>query len=295
MEYKPLQQECWQMMQNLKVNHRIAARMIGTSETTLRRWLVDNYHGNVSEVEQKVESFIKREKDKRASVNLYIPYVDVKVARVAQRVMRTCHLQGVMGMAYGESGLGKSTAALEYIKTYKDAIYIEANRAYSAKTLFKELHRILGFSGRGCTIDMLNDIVTKMKDSGRFLIVDQAEYLNETTLHLIRTLYDHTRIGITLLGTEELYYSIQRRRGELAQVSTRIAICVKLERWTQEDIINVVSATLPKEKEIAAVFVSYAKGNGMRLKNLMFNASQFTNGEKITTDHIASANKFSIQ
>ncbi len=292
----PLQNDCWQLMQTLQVNHRIASRMIGTSETTLRKWLANNATGNVVDLEEKIKTFIEREQEKLAAVRLNVPFVDVKVYRTISRGLRACHLDNVMGMIYGESGLGKTTAAQEYAKRYRDVIYIEAHRAYSAKILFKHLHLLLGGNGIGSTCSMMDDVIERLRNSGRFIIIDQAEYLNETTLHLLRTVYDHAHIGIALLGTNELFIQVRKRRGELAQVLTRIAIPARLNRWEDEDLVLVARATFPKQKNLALEFAKRAKGNGMVLRNLMFNTLKIAGSEaKIEVKHIDKASTFSIQ
>lgn len=292
----PLQNECWQLMQRIQVKHRIAARMIGTSESTLRKWLANDATGNVAALEEKIKNFIQRENEKLAAVHLQIPFVEIKDARIISRVLRTCHLDGVMGMIAGESGLGKTTATQEYARKHKDVIYIEANRSYTTKVLFRYLHIILGGNGIGSVNTMLDDITDKLRNSGRFIIVDQAEFLSDATIHLLRTVHEHARIGLTICGTDELYIRLRKRRGEFAQVVTRITIPALLNRWKDEDIISVVHATFPKNKAIAQECVKYAHGNGMLLKNLLFNALKFAGNEnKITAEYLEKASKFTIQ
>jgi DNA transposition AAA+ family ATPase len=295
MNQTPLQQELSMLLTQLAVNNKKAARMIGIGETSLRQWIANEYKSNPSNIEERVRNFIQREKEKRASVHLNIPYVDIKVARTVTKVLRTCHINGVMGLIYGESGLGKTTATSEYARLHPDTIYIEANRAYSAKILFRHLHQILGYPGRGATIDMMNDVIARLKDSGRLIIIDQAEYLNETTLHLLRTVYDKARVGVAIVGTQELYRLVTRKKGELAQVLTRITVTAALSPWIDSDVDDVVTAALPKFKHYSGDFARFAHGNGMMLKNLLFNTLQCSTANDVNPKLIEQASKFSLK
>jgi len=270
------------------------AKAIGYSQSTLSQWLNGNYQGDVNRIELAIQSYLQRETEKSANKFTSITFTETSIARTIFRAGRTCHLNAVMGMVYGNSGLGKTTAAVQYASEYKDTIYILANKSYTPKVLFKKLHMICGMDGKGYINEMFDDVVERLRDSGRLLIIDQAEYLNNTALHLIRTLFDEAKIGVLLIGLDELFYNVRGQRGEFAQLYTRITVPVKLREWKLEDANKIVQQVFGTT-ELAKEFHRLSNGNGMMLRNLIFNTIQYSeaNGD-ITPELIQEASKLLI-
>jgi len=279
------------------VSAAVAAKAIGVTAGTLSQWINNKYNANTAVIDEKVSGYLDREAEKSKTIKSAISFVNVANAKAIFKTARTCHLNAVMGMVYGASGLGKTTASEEYASRYKDTIYLLANRSYSPKVLFKKLHMLLGFDGKGYVNEMLDDVIEKLKDSGRLIIIDQAEYLNNHALHLLRTVYDEAKVGILLIGLDELFFNIRGQRGEFAQLYTRITIPVHLREWKSEDVQQVVTSVFRNASDdIWKEFEQHAKGNGMMLKNLIFNAQQFAelNGGKLTSGLIKEAAKLLI-
>lgn len=58
----------------------------------------------------------------------------------------------------------------------------------------------------------------ELRDSGRLLMVDEAELLLYRALEVLRRLHDKAGIGIVLAGMPRLLINLKGRRGEFAQL-----------------------------------------------------------------------------
>lgn len=261
---------------NIELPDSRLANMAGYSASALSAYQKGTYRGDVAKLERALVNMMEREYEKmNANIKtFFIPFRNTSIAKTIWQTIRTAHLNGVMAMIYGDSGLGKSTAAKEYAKEFEDAIYIEANKSYTAKILFKKLHKMIGYSGEGSLNTLVDDVIEKLKNSKRALIIDQAEDLNNTALQLIRTVFDHAGIGIILLGLQDLFNNVRGQRHEFEQFYTRITVTVKLKKLKSDDIHKLVTAVLG-ENEHEKTFEHYAGGNAMILRNLLFNSLQF--------------------
>lgn len=274
------------------------SRGLGISTSAISQWLKSAYNGDNERIDRQVSDYLVRENEKTQFRSLEIPFVMTNNAKIIFKVARTCHLYKKMGMIYGASGLGKTVAGREYALKHPDTIYIHANRSFTPKVLFRKLSKELGYAGKGYVAELLDEIIDKIKDSGRLIIVDQANFLNVTSLHLLRTLYDEASIGIILLGTEELYWNIKGQKEEYAQVYTRITVPVKLGKWKADDCKQVINAVLPDDgMELYKDYYTESGGNGKVLENILFNSMKIAeaNNGRLTTQAIKMAGNMVIK
>jgi DNA transposition AAA+ family ATPase len=184
-------------------------------------------------------------------------------------VARICHLDREIGVCYGAAGLGKTEAVKEYAKRNQDVILIEVDLGHTAKALFSELHRVLGMEGFGTVHSMFNDVVEKLKDSGRLIIVDEAEHLPYKALELLRRVYDKAGVGIMLVGMPRLLSNLRGRRGEYAQLYSRVGIAARLEGLSIGDTQMIVDSVIPSANGLSRAFHSASLGNTRTLSKLI--------------------------
>jgi len=123
------------------------------------------------------------------------------------------------GMVIGAEGSGKTTAA-RFFQEHRGAAYIEARPA-ELETPFQMLQRIggeLGVSGP-TRVRLAKAIAAKMRDTGRLLIVDQADELPLPILKVLWWLHDphpqegiHGTAAVCLLGMPVLDERVRRNR-----------------------------------------------------------------------------------
>lgn len=246
-----------------------ASKSIGISNSALSLWLNGKYEGRVEEIERKVANFLHLMKEREFSQGDEIKWVDgIKNCELVLDIARLTHIQRSIGVVIGKSGMCKTMSLGKYHADHPDTIYIEADGAYSAKEVMKELHQACGFNGIGHLNRLKKDIINKLRGSGRMIIIDQTEYLSSRALDLIRSIHDKAGIGILLAGLPDLMDNIKGVGGVHEQIYTRIGAAVELEPLTDEDIQKLVSAALPNATELKKEFIELSRRNARVLRIL---------------------------
>lgn len=227
---------------SISVNH--VARVMGLSATAISQYLNNKYPGKTDSIEKRAIKFLGREAEKKESPKEFIPFLKLSTTKRFYDIAKLCHYESEIGVIIGDAGIGKTIAAKEYCKENPEVILIEADLGYSAKNLFTELHRSIGYSGDNTIHDMLEDCVDKLKDSGRMIIIDEAENLPYKALDLIRRIYDKANIGLLLVGMPRLLYNMRGRKGEYAQLYSRVAIAERIVGFTRTDVFVILKAVL---------------------------------------------------
>ena len=139
-------------------------------------------------------------------------------------------------MLTGDAGCGKTTALKDFAKTHPSVPLVEADYGYTAKALFDELCSQLSLDDRGSLDQKRSRIVAKLKDSGRLIIIDEAEHLPYRALELIRRVHDKAGVGIALCGMPRLEKNVQGDRNHYAQLNSRISAPCRAKLLKDADI-----------------------------------------------------------
>ena len=248
------------------------ARSLDLSPTTLHLWLNDKYKGNVGKINKAVEQYMERELLREENVN--IPFVETSVAQDIFEIANTCHVESEIGVCCGCAGVGKTYAVKMYALEHSDVILIETDFGYTPKVLFSEIHKTLGFEGTGALHNMVIDIVDKLKNSGRLIIVDEAENLPYRALELLRRIYDKARVGILLVGMPKLLKNLQGDKGQYTQLYSRVGVLAELQPIADNDIGAITSKVTPNSVSIYPKLSAFCGGNTRVLTKLLVRASR---------------------
>ncbi len=267
------------------------ARAINYSGSVISQWLAGKYTGDTAKVDDAVKAFLQRQHEKKAAPKESIPFIFTSTAKKAHEVARMSHLDGEIGVICSDAGYGKSRAMVEYAKKNRGVIYIEADLSYNAKVLFSTLHKRIGKNGQGTLHEMKEDIIMELADTGRMIIIDQAEYLPHRALDLIRTIYDRAHIGIVLVGLKNLVANLQGRHGQFAYLSSRVDNRVELAPLTPKDSQEIVHRMLPDANGAWQEFHRYGDGNVRVLEKLIRRSKRIAalNNTKVTAEVVRKA------
>ena len=238
----------------------------GLAKSTISMWINGTYKGDNSKIADKVHNFILREKERTIDEDL--PIVDISIIGFISEIGRTCHTKGKIGVCVGKAGLGKTVAVKEYTKNFLDAILIESDSGYTAKSLLLEIHKRLGLSGKGCVYDLMNEVVNKLNNSGRLLIIDEAENLPYRALEITRRIHDKTGVGVLLVGRNILLENLRGYQNQYDQLYSRVKYLKVLDRLHIKDIKKILIAT-GQNPELAEIYLMYSDGNTRRLEHLI--------------------------
>lgn len=127
-----------------------------------------------------------------------------------QRVLdREDSLPG-MATFYGPSGYGKTTAAT-YASNVFNAVHIEVRSVWTKKTFCQVIVREMGLPEGGTVAEMVEKIATELRQSGRPLLIDEADTaVARGFLEMIRDLYEMSDGAVILIGEENLPSELSR-------------------------------------------------------------------------------------
>lgn len=254
------------MMEEKGLTIVFVATAIGVAKSTISMWINGTYKGDNSKIADKVHNFIQREKER--TIDKDLPIVDISIIGFISEIGRTCHTKGKIGVCVGKAGLGKTVAVKEYTKNFLDAILIESDSGYTAKSLLLEIHKRLGLSGKGCVYDLMNEVVNKLNNSGRLLIIDEAENLPYRALEITRRIHDKTGVGVLLVGRNILLENLRGYKNQYDQLYSRVKYLKVLDRLHIKDIKKILIAT-GQNPELAEIYLMYSDGNTRRLEHLI--------------------------
>ncbi len=246
------------------------SRSIGISTSALHQYVNGVYKGNSERIEKAVKAFITRERLRQQKHD--ISFVPTSISENVFDIARMSHIYNEIGLCCGDAGVGKTFAIREYSAQNSDVILVEIDPGYTPKTLFVELHKKLGFDGIGTIYKMMQDIIDKLKNSNRLIIIDEAEHLSYKSLELIRRIHDKANIGILLVGMQRLISNLRGARGDYAQLYSRVGMVKVLSRLEPEDTEDIVSNILMEKGDIYKTFHQKSRGNTRVLSKLILRA-----------------------
>ena len=264
-----IRDELRSIMLHKKYSFSAVAKATGVSQTVINLWLNNNYTGKNDKVADTINNFVQREKER--NFKNIIPYVETSVVKYIHEVARLCHTNGEIGVCYGESGLGKTIAVKEYSKLYSDSIMIETDPGYTTKSLLCEMHKRLGLSSKGCSYDLMDEVVRKLSNSGRLLIIDEAENLPYKGLEVLRRIHDKTGVGMLLIGMPALVENLRGSQNQYRQLYSRVGFSKSLDRLLPVDISNILKS-IGEDLKLCENFLTYSSGNTRTLAKLILRA-----------------------
>jgi len=269
------------------------ARAMGFSDSMLSQWRAGHYKGDVKALETAIKAFLQRESERSKISKIDIPFTMTTNAAKIFEAARMCHLDGDIGVVVGLAGIGKTTAVKEYTKHNSGVVLIEADLGYTAKELFRELHIKLGFDGQGSVNQLKEDVINKLKDSGRLIIVDEAEHLPVRALDLLRRINDKAGVGILFCGLNRFMDNLRLKQADFAYLYTRVGFKVVLSTLQASDVNSIIEQTIPGCSRLAKTFYEESRGNCRVLSKLLVRSLRLArvNAIELTDELVRESSK----
>ena len=277
-----LQQKLAEFKAKSGMNQTMLARGIGVSPASISMYLNDTYAekgGKYETIEPKIEAFLEVQESKAQREELVLGFVSTKTTRRISEVMRDAHEAGDTVVIYGQAGLGKTQAVKNYCEKNPAAILIEANPSFTALVLMRKLAAAAKVSTVGSLNDLFESVSDRLRDSGRLIVVDEAENLPLRALEIIRRLHDDTGCGLVLSGMPRLVANLRGKHGELVQLYSRVSVALNLgDSMPDEELEQIARAAMPEaDDETIAELVKHSNGNTRRMSKLMRGAVRTAN------------------
>lgn len=277
-----LQQKLAEFKEKSGMSQTQLARGIDTSPASVSMYLNGTYAekgGNYETIEPKIEAFLEMQDSKAKREELVLGFVSTKTTRRIVEVMRAAHEGGETVVIYGQAGLGKTQAVKNYCEKNPAAILIEANPSFMALVLMRKLAVAAKVSAMGSLNDLFESVSDRLRDSGRLIVVDEAENLPLRALEIIRRLHDETGCGLVLSGMPRLVANLRGKHGELVQLYSRVSVALNLgESLPDDELFEIARAALPDaDEETLLELVKHSNGNTRRMSKLMRGAVRTAN------------------
>jgi DNA transposition AAA+ family ATPase len=203
----------------------VVAKEIRVSEAALSQFLSETYNGNNEVLCKKVKAFIQKI-EKNGSPLSAPGFIVTSIVKEIWYAVKYAHMNHDIALIYGDAGRGKSIALREYAAKHAGVIYIEADATtQNTKAILEEIWKAIGKRNPEPERYMKEGIIDELRDTGRLIIIDEANQLNHKALEAIRALHDKGNMGIVLAGNSIIYERINSRNDTLyAQIVCRIGI-----------------------------------------------------------------------
>lgn len=261
-----------ELLKNGVFNQKTLSEKAGCSPATISLWLNGDYTGDVDKLENKISQFLSIHTARSAYKKLNLGFVETTVANRLFNIAKMCQLNSEVGVAYGVSGLGKSTAIKNYAQKNPGVLIIDPDENASAKSVLVELAEQLGIRGLSKNYELTKEITRRLKDSGYLVIVDESENLKSLCFRTLRKLHDRCdfTFGVLFVGTEWLYRKLNMMKGDLAYLTSRIGYWEALDNLNEHDVEILVRQAIPDcSDDNINTFVNLTKRNARILFNTL--------------------------
>lgn len=282
-----------------------AGKAIGKDSTTLYRVWTGKYGASLDNICQDIARFRKLAEERSTRVKL--DFVETSTWRVVDRVCNAALVTQTVAFIWGESQMGKTTALEEYSRrnNHGQTKFVRMPASAGVQLFMKELAKACYVSPDSC-FDKLRERVLNAIDDKTLVIVDELHQAFTSYQHgsaikvmeVIREIYDRTRCGMVLVGTNVLRDELHQ--GKLAaileQLRRRGTIKIQLPAHPPKADLDKIARKfnlLPAEGEAAEVVkdMIHTSGLGMYIKFLQSACMMAAREKKkVSWDHFIQAN-----
>ena len=199
----------------------VIAKELDISESALSQFLKGKYK-TPHTITPKIEQLLKIS-EQRLATPKEPPFKMTSISQSVINIIRYCHLQGKIGVAYGAAGIGKTKACEEYVKKNPEAVMITTAPCYATMTGVNELLAEELKIKERISRRIFSEVVNKLKGSNRVIIIDEAQHLTVRVINHLRSIMDASGVGIAFIGNEEIYLKMRGAgQAAYAQLFSRI-------------------------------------------------------------------------
>ena len=211
-----------------------------------------------------------------------------KLAAQGRALMnRPVRLNHGLGLIYGDTGLGKTTATA-WFAVKNNAYYIRSMAAWrTPSSLLRAICKEIDVFPKRYVGDMLEVITNKLSLANRPLFLDEANYLMRfpELRDTIMDLHDMSTIPIILVGMT----GIEKQIKESEKFENRILIDVKFEALDLDDARKVANqlCEVAVADDLLADLHKYSKGNTRRIATGLYRIEQIASQLQVDAMNLA--------
>lgn len=278
-----------------KASQSRVAKEIGVSKTTLSLFLNGSYTGNNLDLAKSIEQYIRMGTVRQTTAKVPEICLTVRNTVKIKDIVQSAHIQNVIALIYGPAGCSKTTTLQHYTKTTNGVIYVEADvTTNSPRCVLKLLLAAMGEEPKGSTADMMQLIISKLSDTNRLLIIDEAQHLTGKSFDAVRAINDKAHIGIVYAGNKSIIKRMYGKEGEMLDhlLSRSFYQCELHNNYSQEDIAGIYSNENLNKECIRYLYQLSRRKGGLRIMVNQCRIAQniaLAMGEEFSVEHLKEA------
>jgi DNA transposition AAA+ family ATPase len=231
---------------------------VGIGESTLYRYAALKWE-NSQEALERLEDKVRGGLDHREkSSKLGDVDESIKSAKLIQYGLAEAHQSRKFVVIIGPSGMGKTLLTRHFAnsRTKGGLILVECFDGHRPRAFLADLSEALGELTNGSIHDMIKRIVRVLKERPCPLAIDEANFLADQSINHLVYIWNQTKVGIVLLGTEELENIV--KSSKLQRVRSRLKQVINLGDLSRDEIRQKLEESFGP-KEVTAKVVELAR------------------------------------
>jgi DNA transposition AAA+ family ATPase len=146
--------------------------------------------------------------------------VETTATAQIRKAIALAHDEADIAVIVGDAGTGKTTAIRQYEAESHSAFIVEVDPSFTKNVLVAEIARAIGVESKGNSTVVISRIVEVLRERDSVLIIDEADYLSDTCLELLRrVINDKAATGVVLVGFPRLEYKLRNLRNDHEQLT----------------------------------------------------------------------------
>ena len=131
-------------------------------------------------------------------------------------------------MITGPVGMDRNKLAYQAAdrKAREVMVSVEAYESIRPRGLIGAICRALGEADKGTLDQALSRVIASLVEKPKLLVIDEANYLPVQSLNQLVHINNRAKVGIVLMGTDDLYFVIERPIVERVRSRLKQTICL---------------------------------------------------------------------
>jgi len=247
-----------------KLTQAAVAKRLGYNEATVSRYLAGNYTGDVKAFESVVEEVLAAEARRQSWENFY---VETEGCTLTSAMLELTREACDVGLVTGAAGLGKTTACNRYATSNKSAILITlAEGSGDNWTIIRRLFEAMetrAWTRKSGDLTRGEFVMERLKNSGRLIIVDNAQRATLSGLRWLLDLHDYAGVPVALIGNPDVLARLDGSDQLSSRIGLRKDIGTTSDDWIDAAADALVAAMWSKvPEEVKLLARETARGTG---------------------------------